>query len=213
MLDFKLFYFDFSLSVCSHRKSAKFDEINVLQTYHPPDKDYGHMKIDEPKTPYRLSDGDSVDQLDAELLAEKYAKKHSWFSNVKPTFILSLSFYRLKKVTSESNDSSDSEPEEETDEQRSIIFVADFQTDLLLLFLSVPERRLDFEKKRKAHYNEFEAVRQARKLIEEEDDEDEDNNDVEKNYVPSSDSEAGEDNHMDVDITEKQSTSAGLHKR
>uniref|UniRef100_A0A182QAM6 Protein phosphatase inhibitor 2 n=1 Tax=Anopheles farauti TaxID=69004 RepID=A0A182QAM6_9DIPT len=128
-----------------HRKSAKFDELNVLQTYHPPDKDYGHMKVDEPKTPYNYVETADVDQLDAELLAER---------------LLVAADARNDAVSVEDldEDDDDEEEEEELSEEQK-------------------KRKLEFERRRKAHYNEFEAVKLARKLIEEDDEEDDDGDD------------------------------------
>lgn len=57
------------------------------------------------------------------------------------------------------------------------------------------EKRLEFEKRRKLHYNEFEAVRRARQLMEQ--DEDNDDEDVENDH--SNISATGNDNNMDMD--------------
>lgn len=130
----------------NRQQDIKWDEMNILQTLHPADKDYGHMKIDEPKTPYNYYKDEVPDNeklaINPALLAEKIQQGAE----------------KLPKVMTET---SSSEEETETEEERA-------------------KRKL-FEHKRKTHYNEYYAVKLARKLMSADEDEDEDDEEDENN--------------------------------
>ena len=65
--------------------------------------------------------------------------------------------------------------------------------------------RVDFEKRRKLHYNEFEAIKMARKLIEDDDDEDEDG-DVEISEVKADEKNDTEASNSGVEVVKSNDT-------
>ncbi|XP_069558330.1 protein phosphatase inhibitor 2 isoform X1 [Brachyistius frenatus] len=136
------------------KKSQKWDEMNILATYHPADKDYGLMKIDEPSTPYNRMMGDEDDDgplSDSEgqsgLAADDLASKLVAAEGTEPRFM---------KEEEEEEESSEEEEEHLTQEEQA--------------------KKKHFQMMRKMHYNEGMNIKLARQLIasELEDEEDED---------------------------------------
>ncbi|XP_052446413.1 protein phosphatase inhibitor 2 isoform X2 [Carassius gibelio] len=138
------------------KKSQKWDEMNILATYHPADKDYGLMKIDEPDTPFNrivrddedegaISDSEGNTVLPGDVLAKKLA--------VAATEDVGSRFME--------------EPDEESSEEEEEELGPEDQA-----------RKKQFQMMRKMHYNEGMNIKLARQLIaseqeEEEEDEDE----------------------------------------
>ncbi|KAL3842400.1 hypothetical protein ACJMK2_020435 [Sinanodonta woodiana] len=161
----------------SRLKETKWDEMNIIATLHPPDKDYGHMKIDEPPTPYnKYSDLEDEDE-NGEKAGERRGSHGG--DMVDPEALESrlrgldeTDKPRQRRVsTTESSDD-----EEETEELKA--------------------KRMMFEQKRKLHYNEFQAVRLAQNLME--DDDDEAVNEEEK-FADADDDDEENGNYQDVE--------------
>ncbi|XP_063057277.1 protein phosphatase inhibitor 2 [Engraulis encrasicolus] len=136
-----------------HKKSQKWDEMNILATYHPADKDYGMMKIDEPSTPYNRMLGDEDDEgalsdSDANAVTvDDLARKLAEAEGMEPRFM-------RKEEEEEEEESSEEEEEELSAEEQ--------------------EKKKQFQMMRKMHYNEGLNIKLARQLIASELEEDED---------------------------------------
>jgi len=174
-----------------HIPHAQFDESNIAATLHPPDKDYGFMKIDEPKTPYEYSKDEDEDDEEGDL--DKLHRQDEFNPNILAARIaMEVATGQKKKdhfvetppptATDEADPTtSNSNSRRSSGQQRRMSEPSGDEADLSLLTAEERDQRRKFEQKRKAHYNEFYALKMARQLIAQEEEEEEDGQSEEEN--------------------------------
>ncbi|XP_027146147.1 protein phosphatase inhibitor 2 isoform X1 [Larimichthys crocea] len=169
------------------KKSQKWDEMNILATYHPADKDYGLMKIDEPSTPYNRMVGDDDDEgalSDSDghsgLAADDLASKLVAAEGSEPRFM-------KEEEEEEQEESSEEEEEELSPEEQA--------------------KKKHFQMMRKMHYNEGMNIKLARQLIASELEEDEDADEEMRDDTEETKEDAEETEEISVDPPQEVNTS------